>query len=153
MHCVTSSIFFPTFNAQTWLSDTCKRRLLQFKGYMDLIMYVAGGCPLLLPEELSNYVPVKQATGETGWKDIFTRLFQFPDDGHAVKLARALANAEQISKAYEAEEWAMLKGPLWEKIGNMAVDSVEDAGRNWLRGAGFEEAWAEFEDRPRPSRL
>ncbi len=42
---------------------------------------------------------------------------------------------------------------MWEKIGNMIVYSVEDSGATWARGAGFEEAWVDFEDRPRKSQL
>jgi len=42
---------------------------------------------------------------------------------------------------------------MWEKVGNMVVDSVEDTGNRWVRNAGFEEAWKDFEDRPRQAHL
>ena len=50
-------------------------------------------------------------------------------------------------------EWERVKGFMWEKIGNMIVDSVEDTGKTWARSVGFEEAWREYEDRPREARL
>lgn len=46
-----------------------------------------------------------------------------------------------------------INGFMWEKIGNMIVDSVEDTGATWARNVGFEEAWKDFEDRPRKSQL
>jgi hypothetical protein len=38
---------------------------------------------------------------------------------------------------------------MWLKIGNMVIDSVEDDGTNWVRSAGFDEAWKDYKDRPR----
>jgi len=153
MHSVNCSIFFPTFNAQTWLSEANKIRLLKLKVYTDLAMYVSRGTPPLLLEEVATYVPKKLEAGDAEWKGIFQRLFEHEDDGHAVKLARAVRNAEVMSKEYEGEKWAKIKTFMWEKIGNMVVDSVEDTGNNWARNVGFEEAWANFEDRPRNSSL
>jgi hypothetical protein len=153
MHCANSSIFFPTFNAQSWLSTASKVRLLQFKGYIDLTMYASRRSPALLLEEITNYVPAKLEAGEAEWKGIFQRLFEYQDDGHAIKLGRAVANGEQVSKEYEDEKWAKIKGFMWEKVGNMVIDSVEDTGVRWARSVGFEEAWKDYEDRPRKAQL
>ena len=35
------------------------------------------------------------------------------------------------------------------KLTIVAIDSVEDTGNTWVRSAGFDEAWKDFEDRPR----
>ena len=37
---------------------------------------------------------------------------------------------------------------MFDKIGNMVIDSVEDTGEHWARSVGFAEAWAEYKDRP-----
>ena len=153
MHCVNCSIFFSAFNAQTWLAEASKIRLLQFKGYLDLAMYASRRCPEPFLEEISGYVPKLLEAGDAEWKGIFERLFEFQDDGHAVKLGRAVAHGEQISQKYEDEDWAKIKSFMWEKIGNMVIDSVEDTGNHWVRSAGFEEAWVIFEDRSRQDRL
>jgi hypothetical protein len=153
MHCVNSSIFWPTFNSQSWLSTLNKVRLLQWKGYLDLAMYASRRSPALFQEEISLYTPTKFEAGDAEWKGIFQRLFEFQDDGHAVKLGRAVRNGELVSKGYEDEDWAKVKGFMWEKIGNMAIDSVEDTGVHWARSVGFEEAWRDYEDRPRKVRL
>jgi Questin oxidase-like len=155
MHCVNSSIFWPTFNAQSWLSTTNKVRLLQWKGYLDLAMYASRRSPPLLLSEITDYQPAKPK--EADWNGIFERLFAFPDDGHAVKLGRAVRNGQLVSQAWEGkgkgEEGMKVQGDMWEKIGNMAIDSVEDSGAHWARSVGFEEAWTEYGDRPKKSQL
>ena len=130
MHCTNCSIFFPTFNNQSWLSTANKVRLLQWKGYLDLAMYASRRSPPLLLEEVSMYVPAKMEKGEGEWPGIFERLWEFKDDGHAIKLGRAVRNGELTSGKYGDVEWERIKGFMWEKIGNMVIDSVEDDGVN-----------------------
>jgi Questin oxidase-like len=151
MHCVNSSIFWPTFNSQSWLSTANKVRLLQWKGYLDLAMYASRRSPALHLSEITDYVPAKPSSSD--WNGIFTRLFVFEDDGHAVKLGRAIRNGELVSGKWEGEDWAKVKGEMWQKIGNMAIDSVEDTGVHWARSVGFEEAWKDYQDRPKRSQL
>lgn len=155
MHCVNCSIFFPTFNAQSWLSPASKVRLLKFKAYIDLAMYASRRSPPLLLNEISTYVPKKLEKGDAEWPGLFQRLFEFKDDGHAIKLGRAVRNGELVSKRWEKKgaEWDRVKGFMWEKIGNMVADSVEDTGKTWARSVGFEEAWTEYKDRPREVHL
>jgi hypothetical protein len=109
-------------------------------------LYASRGCPALLPSEINSYIPTKDGA-EAQREGIFARLFEFDDDGHAIKLGRALANGENVSTGYEGEKWAMVKGEMWNEIMNMAVDSVEDTGRTWVRGAGFDQAWKDFGER------
>ncbi|TAQ87243.1 hypothetical protein B7494_g4436 [Chlorociboria aeruginascens] len=137
MHSTNCSIFFPTFNAQSWLSTKSKIRLLEWKGRLDLALYTSRRAPTLKLEEVATYVPKELEAGEAEWKGIFRRICDFEDDGHAAKLIRAVANGEQICKKYEEEDWAKIKGFMWEKIGNMVVDSVEDQGAHWVRDRGM----------------
>ena len=153
MHCANCSIFFPTFNSLPWLSTANKVRLLEWKGRLDLAMYASRRSPPLLLEEIATYVPTKLEAGDAEWKGLFQRLFEFDDDGHAAKLARAVAYGEVASKQYESEDWAKIKGFMWLKIGNMVLDSVEDTGEHWARSVGFDEAWENYEDRPRQTHL
>ncbi|KUJ17385.1 uncharacterized protein LY89DRAFT_733239 [Mollisia scopiformis] len=164
MHCVNSSIFFQTFFALPFLSEENKCRMLNFKVWLDLAMYASRRSPALLQEEISTYVPAKLpaetavtnghgTAKDTEWPGIFERLFEFGDDGHAVKLGRAVRNGEVVSEGFEGEGWCKVKGFMWEKIGNMVVDSVEAPGATWARSVGFDEAWEEYEDRPRMAQL
>ncbi|KAI9647188.1 hypothetical protein NHQ30_003571 [Ciborinia camelliae] len=153
MHCVNTSIFFTSFNSQDFLSEAQKARLLEWKGRLDLAMYASRGSPELLLEEISGYVPKLLEIGDAEWSGLFQRLFEFEDDGHAVKLGRAVAHAQVVCQGYEDEDWAKIKNFMWLKIGNMVVDSVEDTGETWARSVGFDEAWSKFEDRPRQKQL
>lgn len=148
MHCVNSSIFWPTFNALSWLSDENKCRLLEWKARLDLVMYVSRGTPKLLKEEIEEY------TAETGkdvsWSQLGERLYKIKnDDGHAVKLLRALGTAEQVCKGLEGGK---IQKEQWLGIGRMVVDSVEAVqGSNqspWARSVGFDKAWDDVKDRP-----
>lgn len=114
-------------------------------------MYASRASPPLLLEEISLYTPTKLEAGDAEWPGIFRRLITLQDDGHAPKLGRAVAFAEKLCKPHEeaGKDVGKLNGFMWEKIGNMVVDSVEDTGDTWARSVGFEQAWEKYEDRPR----
>lgn len=146
MHSVNCSIFFSAFINEPWLSVENKCRLLEWKGRLDLAMYVSRGCPELRLDEIKNYKPRRP---EDGWTGIIRRVDRFPDDGHASKLVRALAHGEEVCKAFEHEsdEIFPIKGDMWLKLGHMAIDSVEASDPNWVRSAGFDEAWEVIPER------
>ncbi|KAI9731932.1 MAG: hypothetical protein M1834_004383 [Cirrosporium novae-zelandiae] len=162
MHCVNCSIFFPTFLHQSWIDLAAKCRLLEWKGRLDLAMYVSRRSPDLLVEEIVKYVPKHPGSWEEA---IVPRACRFEDDGHASKLVRALANGERVCKPFEEEKKGFrIKGDMWLQLGHMvrleltlgvsvcvllAIDSVEDTGEDWVRSAGFDEAWQKFGNRAR----
>ncbi|KEF63694.1 uncharacterized protein A1O9_01672 [Exophiala aquamarina CBS 119918] len=147
MHCVNSSIFFSTLIKEPWLSTENKCRILEWKGRIDLALYVSRACPELLLDEIKNYKPKNP---EDGWAGIVRRVDALPDDGHASKLVRAIAHGEQACKPYEgeADDVFPLKGNMWELLGHMAIDSVEGSREDsWVRSAGFEQAWQNVPER------
>jgi hypothetical protein len=157
IHCVNSSIFFSKIIILPYLDQKAKLRMLEWKGRMDLLMYISRGTPDLLLDEVANY-PLKE-----DWPQIFARSIAHPgDDGHLAKLARALAHGQKVCEAFESKHPEMpIKGDMWLRIGNIgkqqvlilhicyftncsiAVDStVEEADRPmWVRSTGFDEAW------------
>ncbi|KAK9312397.1 hypothetical protein V1524DRAFT_449697 [Lipomyces starkeyi] len=144
MHCVNCSIFFPAFFAIPSLSLASKIRLLEWKGRMDLAMYVSRASPKLRLDEVTNYKSHK------GWKAVFDSVVNGKDDGHVSKMTRAVAHGENVCKPFEGggkEKGFMIAGDMWLKIGNMIVDSVDSPGERWVRSTGFDEAWSKFEDR------
>ncbi|KAM3414892.1 hypothetical protein BST61_g10035 [Cercospora zeina] len=143
MHCVNASIFWPTFNRQTWLSEATKVRLLEWKIRLDLIMYASRKSPEIRLDDIREYVPKKSSN----WEEVFERACKFDDDGHASKLVRAVANGEKVSKPFEGKKGFALEGEDWLKIGHMVIDSVETQGDNWIRSAGFDEAWEQVPGR------
>lgn len=76
-----------------------KCRLVEWKGWFDLAMYVSRRTPELLVEEVRNYQPKQPGN----WEDVFRRVDKFDDDGHASKLIRVLARGEEVCRQYEDE--------------------------------------------------
>jgi len=146
IHALNCSVFFSAILDRPWISPRTKVRLLEWKGRMDLLLYVSRGTPPLDLDEIVNY-PVTR-----NWKELFSTGNTHPaDDSHIVKLVRAIANGERVCKPLEDRGEAgefMIKGDAWLKAGNMAIDSTLSDQR-WIFGNGFDEAWSEVEDRPR----
>lgn len=133
MHCVNSSIFFSAFlSPSSGISPANQRRLLQWKIWIDIIMYVSRGSPELLRSEIENYVPKHNSD----MQGVIERIRKTEDDGHACKLVRAILNAEKVCK-----DRGQVTGDMWRKVGHMAVDSVEAGEPMWVRSCGFEKAW------------
>ena len=144
IHCVNASIFHSAFMAQDWLSDESKRRLLEWKGRNDLVMYASRAAPDMLVDEITKYKPKKPGKAE----DVVARVLEIPDDGHAAKLIRALENGRVVCEKYADGEVGEVKGDMWDKLLHMAIDSVDETSDRWVRSAGFDEAWEGFKDRP-----
>ncbi|OCL05481.1 hypothetical protein AOQ84DRAFT_390839 [Glonium stellatum] len=151
IHCVNCSIFFSAFIKQPWLSTKNKIRLLEWKGRNDLTMYASRRSPDVLLEEIENYQPKRIAGEESDqWADIFERVKNREEDGHASKLVRALAHGQVICEPYEYKKSFRIKKHMWLQLGNMAIDSVEAGKPEWVRSAGFPQAWDHVPERPRP---
>ena len=137
MHCVNSSIFYSSFLKQQWLSDANKVRLLEWKVWNDLAMYASRKSPEIHLDLIRNYQP-KQPSD---WDKIIERVRSMEDDGHASKLVRALAHGQQVCAPYEGKPEFRLKKDDWLQLAHMTIDSVQTGGPEWVRSAGFDEAW------------
>lgn len=142
MHCINSSIFFSSFLEQPWLSPANKVRLLEWKVRADLALYASRGCPKLLIDEITSYKPKHGV--DAPWEDVFERVRALPDDGHASKFVRALAHGKKTCKPWEGEDGFLIKGDMWRLLGHMVIDSVEDTETDFVRNAGFDEAWKDI---------
>ncbi|RDW74646.1 questin oxidase family protein [Aspergillus mulundensis] len=149
IHTVNSSIFFARILELPFLDTPTKLRLLEWKGRMDLLMYVSRNAPELYLHEITAY-PVTQ-----DWDSIIKQSIRHThDDGHLVKLIRALKNGEAVCTQYQGREEELglkIAGESWLRIGNMVIDSVHGKGEEkmWVRSTGFDEAWEGVEDRAR----
>lgn len=116
IHCLNSSIFFSKIINLSFLDEQTKLRMLEWKGRLDLLMYVSRGAPELRLDEVAKY-PAKD-----DWSTVFTRTIQNPgDDGHLAKVARAVAHGQRVCQSFESQsaEKMPISGDLWLKIGNM----------------------------------
>lgn len=121
IHSLNSSIFFSRFIELPYLTQKTKLRLLEWKGRLDLLLYASRASPDLLLDEVTQY-PAKN-----DWPAVFARSVTHPsDDGHLVKLVRALANGEKACQPYESQgpQVMPISGDMWLRIGNMGEFTV-----------------------------
>ncbi|KAF2168955.1 hypothetical protein M409DRAFT_65293 [Zasmidium cellare ATCC 36951] len=147
IHCVNSTIFFPCLLRLPFLTPSAKTRLLEWKIRLDLNFYASPKAPTLRHEDIRNYQPKIPS----GWEGVQERVLRLPDDGHAVKLVRAIAHGERVCKGFEGREGFRIRGEEWLKLGHMVVDSCEGKGTGsgmyWVRSAGLDGAWEGVEVR------
>ncbi|RAH48453.1 questin oxidase family protein [Aspergillus brunneoviolaceus CBS 621.78] len=142
LHSLNSSIFVSKLLTLPFLDTQSKCRLLEWKGRLDLLLYVSRGVPELYLDEIRAY-PTAHS-----WAEIFAFCNRHPqDDGHLAKLVRAVAHGERACRPFE-EQWP-IKGDMWLRIANMAMDSTSDHDHHpmWVRSTGFDQAWREFDGR------
>ncbi|KAJ5630159.1 hypothetical protein N7528_003816 [Penicillium herquei] len=163
MHSITAGSLWPAFNSVSWIRESDKCRLLEWKGRADLMLYCQVGLPAQRPEELLTYRPQYPS----GWSEVFRRACDYKDDGHLAKFIRGIATAYQTSKPFASKPHFLLKTEQeFLQIAHMAEQfNLESADREtemicvkygyprimspeiqrvtarWPRHVGFEEAW------------
>ncbi|OGM44780.1 hypA-like protein [Aspergillus bombycis] len=124
IHGMNASIFLVKFISLPWLDVRSKLRLLEWKGRLNLLLYVSRNTPELYLNDVIEY----QASRT--WADIFAYANAHPrDDGHISKLTRAVAIGERICRPYEAQAKNLgltITGDMWLKIGNMDPSAGEE---------------------------
>lgn len=140
IHSITLSVHLPAFLTHPSLSPEARTRFLEWKVRWDLANYASRGAAPLLANELEDYMPkmpVKQ------WSNLTDRAIRFvsrEDGGHAVKTIRGIANGWALCEK-SSKRYSLNNEEAWLRAGALCVDSVEDDGPLWVRGAGFDEAW------------
>lgn len=131
---------------------------------MDLVQYVARSVPELRFDSVKDYKPedaregkrlVAKAQGKpsiqswitmlTSYEDLLPAFHDLEDDGHTIKLVRALSIYEELSKKYDDKPWRKIRGDdVWLNLHYMVLDGARISGADegrWVRGAGLDEAW------------
>lgn len=132
-------------------------RLLEWKLRTGILTFLSRGSPRFDLAALKSYVPNDIRTGKADKmvarpEDLLPRLHAIPDDGHTIKVARALLLAQQVTKKYldrpERPSWIRFDDDeTWLKAHYALLDAVEgpdvDSGKEprWVRSAGFDSAW------------
>lgn len=60
-----------------------------------------------------------------------------PEDGHAIKLARAAGICRDVTAKYQDRDWLLIKGDdTWARINHLIIDSLQGGrpGEYWARG-------------------
>ncbi|CAK3875106.1 Hypothetical predicted protein [Lecanosticta acicola] len=123
LHNVTLAGYYPAIIAQDWITNEEKARLVEAKARVDIAMYPGVGCPTLYPERITNYQPDHP---KDGWPELFRRAIVYRDEGHAVKLTRALFALEKHFVDVGSATLPISKADFM-KIAHMSMDSIERA--------------------------
>lgn len=113
---------------------------------LDVVQYIARGCPTLHSDVLETYTP-RDANLVSSPRELLPRFYVTPDDGHTIKVVRALLIAQEETERWGNKEWMKVKGSDWLRMHYLLLDGIEGQDNRWVRAAGFEEAW---EDVPKP---
>lgn len=121
-----------------------------------LVLYASLGSP----EPRLDWVDAQpsQMPNQT-WETIFARACDHEDDGHMSKLIRSLRNAQKVSEKYDGEQDFRVKQKTFFKAAEAALDGVSKvpitsaAHLDFIRGAGWEEAWTDVPVLRSPSSL
>ncbi|KAK4070808.1 hypothetical protein Trihar35433_5275 [Trichoderma harzianum] len=146
MHGTNCAVFVSALVQKSWVSPVDKARLLSWFGRFSVIAYLVHGAPQL---DLTILREMTTVQSPDGWDDAIRRSCAFMDDGHACKMVRSLAWAEQTCRPYEGLDGFCMAGDDFVKAATIVADSLTgDGGRSgpdmdecWIRGAGFDEAW------------
>ncbi|UNI19085.1 hypothetical protein JDV02_005301 [Purpureocillium takamizusanense] len=161
IHHLTSAPFFLLLDRHSdWIPEAARVRLLEWKLRVDALEYLARGSPpLRLADALASYRyhqrspkagddksdgPTPAPAAVAAARDLLPRFHDVVDDGHTIKAARALLLAQQASRPYEGKgkPWMRIEGDeAWTKVMYMLLASVEGDEYEWVRSAGFEQAW------------
>ncbi|KDN63118.1 putative HypA protein [Colletotrichum sublineola] len=145
IHHTNAAPIFLSLNAKPWISKENKVRLLEHKIRMDLVEYAARGSPQLRLDEVRSYRPRDQDQGRelvSKTSDLLPRFHAISDDGHTIKVTRALGICQQLSSRYGDRPWIKISGDdEWLRLSYMLLDGTEHSETKWVRSAGFEEAW------------
>lgn len=174
-HFVNAAPLYLIVNSLPWIPSETKVRLLEWKIRLDLFNYAVIGVPDLPLDEIKAYRPENLATASvTGEsvqypdkrvgprgsyhtyvmpEEIISKYHPMEDEGHAIKLARAAAICQDVSKQYEDREWMVIKGDdMWLRIHHLIFDSIVSPGKKWVWGQGHDEAWKVSDKIPSVSR-
>lgn len=136
---------FPTINKQSWIPAAVKTRFLEWKIRSDLAQYVARRCPPLSVHAIKKYAPLADTSPVAAPEDLLPRFHQVRDDGHTIKAVRALLVARRLSEEHKESRWIRISGDdVWINALYMLLDGSDTklgTRKNWVRSAGFEEAW------------
>ena len=156
IHHINVLPIYIVLSKQDWIPLETKVRLLEWKIRIDLLQYAARSCPELSLDKITSYTPKdKNADPE---HDLVARVHALDqDDGHAIKLLRAVAVGKQFTKPFRDDAAAQLRlrdDAVYDKLLHLATDAVESGdSERWVRGAGDAGAWKDIPDAPSTGKL
>ncbi|RDW77841.1 hypothetical protein BP6252_05894 [Coleophoma cylindrospora] len=145
IHHLTAAPILLLINQASWIPAAVKLRVLEWKNRYDILHYVVRWCPPLRITSVASYVP-KDIDLVDSTEKLLVRFHGMPDDGHVIKLARALVIAQHVSRKYGNRPWIRIEDDAtWLRALYLLLDSTEkNPSFPWVRSAGWDGAWKEL---------
>ena len=127
-----------------------KARLLEYSGRCCLMTYAGLGVPQLRLDYLCSH---RSKLPNQGWSDVFQRATLHKDDGHMAKMIRSTKFAEEVSQKFDHRSEFRVKQHMFLIAAIAMIDSASAVPmdgtkhRDFIRGAGWGEAWRGFPER------
>lgn len=119
--------------------------MLEWKSRLDIVQYIARGCPPLNIDALTSFTPKQgPARSAKSPKDLLPLFHEILDDGHTIKVVRALLLAQALSQKYAGRPWIRIADDeTWLKTHQVLLESTQGPQEPalWVRSAGFDDAW------------
>lgn len=144
IHGSNACLWHSVLLAEPSMSRSQKAHLIETTGHLLLFLWAGVGAPRGNIDWLLAHPPKEP---NCGWEGIFERACGHEDDGHMIKLIRALKNGEDVSRPYEGREEFRLKAGMFLQAAHAAIDSSSAQPMKYvqhfdiIRLVGFEEAW------------
>merc|ERR1712000_44674 len=134
IHHLNSIPIFLLLSKADWITQPVKIRLLEWKMRLDVVQYIARGCPALHSDVLKTYTP-RDANPVSSPRELLPRFYVTPDDGHTIKVVRALLIAQEETEKWGNKEWMKVKGSDWLRMHYLLLDGIEGQDNRWVRAA------------------
>lgn len=150
LHTLTASIGHVSLLKGESMTKAQKARLLEYSGRCFMMTYAGLGVPQLRLDYLCSH---RSKLPDQGWPEVFDRATRHEDDGHMAKMIRATKVAEEICRPYDHLPEFRVKQHMCLIAGIAMIDSGSKQPMTWtkhwdfIRGAGWEEAWTKFPKR------
>ncbi|KAL7913652.1 hypothetical protein GGI35DRAFT_438183 [Trichoderma velutinum] len=145
IHHLNSSPFFVALLSFPWLKPAQKARILEWKIRLDIVQYIARGCPPLRLDTLKSFTPKDSTIASvTKPEELLSRFHEILDDGHTIKVVRSLFIAQKLSRKFADRPWIRISDDeTWLKAHQVLLQSTEGPQEPslWVRSAGFDDAW------------
>ncbi|KAI0970333.1 hypothetical protein F4678DRAFT_136819 [Xylaria arbuscula] len=145
IHGSNACLWHSVLLAEPSITRAQKARLIETTGRMLFFIWAGVGAPKPQLEHLMTGYKPKHI--DAGWEKVFEWSLRHEDDGHMIKLVRALAHGEKVCKPYDHLPEFRFKQHMFLHAANAAMDSGSDKPMSYvrhfdlLRLVGFDEAW------------
>ncbi|KAI1766595.1 hypothetical protein GGR53DRAFT_485901 [Hypoxylon sp. FL1150] len=145
IHGSNACMWHSVFLQESSITRAQQARLIETTGRLLLFLWAGVGAPVPQLDYLINVY--KPKVPNRGWDKLFEAACLHEDDGHMIKLIRALAHGEKACEPYDHLPEFRIKQHMFKHAANAAIDSASAQPMVYIRHfdlirlVGLPEAW------------